>query len=240
MSSVEDHYAKLLAPVYTWMVGGADAAFALGQSDLAGVVADGTFAIDLGAGFGMHAIPLARQGWQVLAVDTSSLLLEELKKLSAGLPIQTRCCDLLQFSTHPSPQQRADLVLCMGDTLTHLPTMEAVETLSRLVASHLAPGGRFVATFRDYTRLPVGEARFIPVRADAQRILMCFLEDCGAHVQVHDLLHERQDGKWTSTVSSYRKLRVTPDEAAKAFSAAGLRTRIDAGPRGMVRLIADA
>ncbi len=60
MSSVTDHYSTLLAPVYNWMAGGADAAFALGAADLASVVGRTGLAVDRGAGFGMHAVPLAR------------------------------------------------------------------------------------------------------------------------------------------------------------------------------------
>ena len=71
MSSVAAHYEALLAPVYLWMAGGIDNALALGASDLAGFAGPGGLAVDLGAGFGMHAIPLARAGYRVLAIDSS-------------------------------------------------------------------------------------------------------------------------------------------------------------------------
>ncbi len=240
MSSVPEHYASLLAPVYSWMLGGSEAAFALGESDLASLLPVVGLAVDLGAGFGMHAIPLARAGWRVLAVDSSSHLLSELKASATGLPVQVHCDDLLVFNKRLLPGERAALVVCMGDTLTHLDTIDSVVELSRSVASCLASGGRFIATFRDYSRLPSGTSRFIPVRSDEHRILMCFLEESGDHVQVHDVLHERTSGSWTTKVSSYRKLRLKPDAVAEIFAATGLRSRLEQGPRGMVRLIADA
>ncbi len=240
MSSVSEHYAELLAPVYSWMVGGAEAAFVVGESELASLLPVSGFAVDLGAGFGMHAIPLARAGWRVLAIDSSSHLLSELKASAAGLPVSAHCDELLAFAKHLSPGERADLVICMGDTLTHLNSLDSVTELSRSVAGCLARGGRFIATFRDYTRLPSGTACFIPVRSDQHRVLMCFLEESGDHVQVHDVLHERAAESWTTRVSSYRKLRLQPDTAAEIFAAAGLRSRLEAGPRGMVRLVADA
>lgn len=240
MSSVVEHYEQLLAPVYLWMVGGSEAAFALAEADLAPVLRGGGFAIDLGAGFGMHVVPLARSGWRVLAVDSSPTLLGQLATLAADLPIRTQCGDLLGFADHMLPAERANLILCMGDTLTHLDSLDAVAALSRAVASRLSPGGRFVATFRDYTRLPAGEARFIPVRADEHRILTCFLEEMEGHVQVHDLLYERTNGAWKMTVSSYRKLRLPPEAARQAFLAAGLQATVEPAARGMVRLVADA
>src|ERR1700736_6066260 len=122
MASVEDHYETHLAPVYAWMAGGLDAATARGESEIAAVLPDlssGSVAVDLGAGFGMHAIPLARRGCAVIAVDTSALLLEQLSQHSAGLPIEIVEDDLLSFPRHVN--RKADAVLCMGDTLTHLP-----------------------------------------------------------------------------------------------------------------------
>ena len=240
MSSVVKHYENLLAPIYTWMVGGPDAAFALGQADLAAVLRAGQFAIDLGAGFGMHTVPLARAGWRVLAIDSSPVLLRQLSAYAEGFSVNTHCGELLRFTEYLSTDERADLILCMGDTLTHLETADAVNALGHSVAARLAPAGRFVATFRDYTRLPSGEARFIPVRADEQRILTCFLEEFDDFVLVHDLLHERARGAWSTRVSSYRKLRLAPEAVRQAFSSAGLRASVEPGPRGMVRLVADA
>jgi SAM-dependent methyltransferase len=240
MPSVTEHYERFLAPVYAWMSGCHEAAFALGRADLASLVDAGGSAIDLGAGFGMHTIPLARAGWQVLAIDSSPLLLGELSTLAAGLPVRTRRGDLLGFAEHLGADERADLVLCMGDTLTHLETPDAVAALARSVAARLAPRGRFVATFRDYSRLPSGDARFIPVRADEDRILTCFLEEFDDHVRVHDVLHERTPQGWVTKVSSYRKLRIAPEDARRVFSSAGLESTVEPGRRGMVRLVAEA
>jgi SAM-dependent methyltransferase len=240
MASVIRHYDTLLAPIYSWMVAGPEAAFANGEADLAGVIGRGGFAIDLGAGFGMHAVPLARAGWRVLAIDSSPVLLQELATFAGSLGVRTHRGDLLDFTEQLAAGERADLVLCMGDTLTHLESAAVVDALGHAVTRCLAPGGHFIATFRDYTRLPAGTARFIPVRADDNRILTCFLEEFHDHVQVHDLLHERIDGSWTTKVSSYRKLRLSPDRVRDAFAATGLEARIEPGPRGMVMLTAVA
>jgi hypothetical protein len=83
MSPVSEHYEKLLAPVYAWMLGGADAAFARGASELASFLPKGGLAVDLGAGFGAHAIPLARAGWRVLAIGEEAGGFPELSRGSA-------------------------------------------------------------------------------------------------------------------------------------------------------------
>ncbi len=56
------------------------------------------------------------------------------------------------------------LIVCLGDTLTHLESTDDVERLVRDVATSLRPGGRFVATFRDYTH-PAAGVRALHPRA---------------------------------------------------------------------------
>jgi hypothetical protein len=168
------------------------------------------------------------------------VLLGQLAASIQGSQVTVRRGDLLAFPDYLPVGARPDLILCMGDTLTHLESPDDLVALSRAVATHLSPGGRFVATFRDYSRLPSGEARFIPVRADEHRILTCFLEEHDDYVQVYDLLHERTDDGWTSKVSSYRKLRLAPERVRHAFSTAGLSVTIEPGLSGLLRLVADA
>jgi SAM-dependent methyltransferase len=241
MASVEDHYSNLLAPIYLWMAGGIDAALAQGAGDVSKYVparTDENVAIDLGAGFGMHSIPLARSGYTVAAIDSSPALLAELRKYSEGLSVRAVESDLLHFRSHVSAP--ANLVLCMGDTITHVQDQTSVERLFLDVANALAPAGRFIVTFRDYTNPPSGEARFIPVRSDADRIHTCFLEETPQYMVVHDLLHERRGTSWSMRVSSYRKLRLSPDWITAALERAGLSAKLESGPRGMLRVTATA
>jgi SAM-dependent methyltransferase len=240
-TAASQHYENLLAPIYVWMCGGWEAALAQGEADIASLgLAEGARrqAVDLGAGFGMHAIPLARRGYAVLAIDTSEQLLRALSERAGGLPVRTITADLGDFAEHSS--QPADLFLCMGDTITHLESREAVARLFAAVASAIAPAGVFVLTFRDYRTLPAGANRFIPVRSDADRILTCFLEDAGEHILVHDILHERGSEGWTMNVSSYPKLRLDPAWVVESLEAEGFSAQRSAAPRGMVRVTATA
>ena len=239
MSSVTAHYESFLASIYLWMAGGFEHATNHGTTDVADFLASPGYAIDLGAGFGMHAIPLARAGYRVLAVDSSAHLLAELRSHSESLQVRTVVADLLDFELHTS--EGADLILCMGDTLTHLQEKEQVVTLMKAVQRSLRRGGRFLATFRDYRVLPNGVSRFIPVRSDLNRIHTCILEEESQdYVAVHDLLHERSGEGWTMNASSYRKLRLSPHWVAEVANAAGLHCAVSQGPRGMVTLRADA
>lgn len=239
MSSVAEHYEKILSPVYTWMAGGVEAALAAGAQEIADLALDlasGAPVLDLGAGFGMHAIPLARAGARVTAIDSSQQLLDELTKHAGKHPIRTVRDDLLSFRAHVTEPPMA--ILCMGDTLTHLPEHTNVDFLVQEVADALAPEGRFVVSFRDYSIPLQDEKRFIPVRSDERRILTCFLEYSEDTVLVHDILHERAGDAWETRVSSYRKLRISPDHVIGSLESARFETRRETGMRGMVRIVA--
>ena len=196
----------------------------------------GALVVDLGAGFGMHAIPLARGGARVIAIDSSATLLAELKRLAADVPISVAHDDLLSFRSHLN--EKAAAILCMGDTLTHLPEHTNVDFLVQEVADALAPGGQFVLSFRDYSDALLDASRFIPVRSDERRILMCFLEyeeDC---VVVNDVLHERSGDAWDTRISSYRKLRLSSERVLGSLESFGLDARQQPGLRGMTRIVA--
>lgn len=65
--------------------------------------------LDLGSGPGRHALPLAKAGYPVTAVDTSRLLLDQLKEAAGELPIEIVEADMRQFRR----EQAFDLVLVM-------------------------------------------------------------------------------------------------------------------------------
>jgi SAM-dependent methyltransferase len=239
MQSAGSHYETHLGPIYSWMLGDLEAALARAAAEIDELklgAAAGAVAVDLGAGLGLHAFPLARRGFKVTAIDGCQVLLDELQLRSAGLPITVHNADLLDFRSYI--KERPAVVLCMGDTLTHLPSMKAVESLLGSAADSLASAGVFAATFRDYaTKALEGDARFIPVRADENRILTCFLEYAEEHVTVHDVLNTKEQGRWRQTVSSYPKLRLAPEWVVARLSELGFSVRRDSAASGMVRIV---
>ena len=175
MSEAIDHYEKLLAEHYTWMLGDFAAAVAEQRELLrsCGVASfeprdDARAALDLGCGSGIQSIALAELGYgAVLAVDASRTLLDELTERAAGFPairaIQADLCTGLDGIAWP---QSITTAVCMGDTLPHLPDHAAVERLLADTFAVLVPGGEVVLSFRDLTARLTGPDRFILVRAD--------------------------------------------------------------------------
>lgn len=239
MSMVQKHYDEHLGPVYAWMHGGVEPAIEHGAAEIdrLGIArSDGGLAVDLGAGFGTHAIPLARRGYEVLAIDSCAALLDEMKSTAHGLAIETVLGDLHAFRRHL--RRTPELILCMGDTLTHLGNEAAVISLIEGVSAALGAGGHLVTTFRDYSTALTAERRFIAVRSDEQRILTCFLEYTDSHVMVHDVLHEWRDAAWRMMVNAYPKLRLSPAWVVDTMERNGFTVERREGSSGLVSLVA--
>lgn len=238
MQNSETHYKSHLGPVYSWMLGDLESAFARAAAEIDALpLPSGGVAMDLGAGVGLHAVPLAQRGFEVVALDNCQVLLDELKSHSGSLAITAHYADLTQFRSFAAAPP--NVIVCMGDTLTHLPTQAGVETLLAAVADALPRGGVFATTFRDYaSRTLQGDQRFILVRADEKRILTCFLEFGDASVTVHDVLTEKDQGNWRQKVSAYPKLRLAPDWVAAQLTGRGFSVRRDSTANGMARIVA--
>ena len=210
MKSVRDHYDRFLGNVYSWILGDIENARERNAAFFSTLELNpefGRVAVDLGSGPGCQSLPLADLGYEVLAIDFCQTLVDELVDHAGELPVRAVCDDITAFRSHMS--EPANLIVCMGDTLVHLPEESVVDTVMRDVCESLQPGGRFIYAIRDYiSYVPEGTERFIPIRASDDQIFMCFLDYEDAFVHVHDILHRRVNGEWTTEISDYRKLRL--------------------------------
>ena len=237
-AAVRAHYDDVLAPHYSRLFGDFDAKVAEQRALLArlGVAAGaGALAVDLGCGSGFQSLALARLGFRVRAVDLSARLLAELAGRAAGLPVETVAGDLRDAAALVPPG--AALVVCMGDTLAHLPREADLDDLFTGVAGRLEPGGRLVLTFRDLSHEARELDRFIPVCALDDLVVTCFLEYEPGTVKVHDLVWTRHAGGWRFQRGMYRKLRLAPATVSARLARAGFRVARDDAPGGLAALV---
>lgn len=237
--NTKTHYDQHLAHFYGWMVGDFEQKAADQQAffEKNGIIPESFgLAIDLGAGHGLQAIPLARLGYTVKAIDFSSHLLKELSQRKGDLDIETIEADIT--TTSWLGPLKPELIVCMGDTISHLESVEALETLTERLAGLLIREGKLVYSFRDYSEPLDDTRRFIPVKSDNNKIHTCLLEYFDDRVRVTDLLHERKNDGWEQKVSSYLKLRVTSAMVVNLVEAAGLTVVSEGVHQRMTYLIA--
>ena len=83
--------------------------------------------VDFGCGTGRHAIPLAKKGAKVTAIDLTSGMIKEAKKKAKKLPIDFMNVDLLKYS----PKKKFDLIISML-VLDHIQKLEkAISVISQ-------------------------------------------------------------------------------------------------------------
>jgi SAM-dependent methyltransferase len=226
---VEAHYEELLGTRYTWMTGGFAACHSNARAllDAAGIEAQpGDVALDLGAGGGYHARALAERGFKVIAVDTSAALLSELAEVCAGFGVAPVQSDLLDDRSYRTQAPFA-LILCVGDTLTHLSTRADVSRLINMCESLLAPDGALLLQFREQPQdLRPQDSSFV-LRSDRDRIMECILHFEPDRVWVTDVVHEWVDPMWRTIRSTYPKLRISADTVVAQAIAAGLAVHLD-------------
>jgi SAM-dependent methyltransferase len=243
-STAAGHYEKLLASHYTWMLGDDLEAVAAGDRKLfqdAGIRA-GALAVDLGCGPGPQTLALADIGFaEVVGVDTSQQLLDELLAHTGSRPaVRVVHDDLVHALPGVADGADVDVVTCMRDTVVHLPGRRAVTQLFSRVAASLAVGGMFILSYRDLTQPLEGVDRFLPIRSDNDRIMLCVLDYPDSDtVTVTDLIYTHVDDGWELHRNSYPKLRLAPDWLCSQLTAAGLQiARHGPGAGGMWQTVA--
>ena len=239
MASVEEHYDNLLAQYYTWISGGYD--FKINENRIFfrdhGIRPRGSgVALDLGAGTGFQTIPLAESGFKVIALDINGRLLAELKQKARNLPVVTVRDSLLNLKEH-SPEE-VEIITCMGDTLSHLNSLEEVQQLLQNTYALLGRGGGLILSFRDLTEELSGLDRIIPVKSDADRIFTCFLEYETTHVKVHDIVYEKVKNQWEMKKSVFKKLRISPQWIRDSLMALGYQVAKFDTEKGIVTVVA--
>ena len=238
--TVKEHYDNHLGNFYSWYTGD----FNLNKDAFRKFCNDNEIwpyaskiAIDLGAGNGIQTIALAEIGFQVTAIDFNDQLISELKSRIRNLPVRVYNDDIRSVRKYSIPQP--ELVICCGDTLTHLGSVTEIRELTNDIYDILLPNGKVVLTFRDYSNELSDTDRFIPVKSDSQRILTCFLEYFPDKIRVTDLLHEFENNRWVQKVSSYYKTRIGADEALSMLKDSGFKIVLSHLTKGIITLIAE-
>lgn len=232
--SSDRHYRDVLAPHYSWMFGGTFESLAERQSDViasTGVKLAGD-CVDLGCGPGFQTAAMLKLGARhVHAFDTSAPLLDELTRHCGSSNTTLYNQNLCRFREYYA--DKANTVVCMGDTLTHLPDDASVRSLMGDISDALVAGGSLILSWRDLSQPPKGLDRFIPVRADDEKSMICFLEDQGDRVLVHDLISRRHAGSESLEKGAYFKLKISAQWLTDRLKDTGFSIVFNDRDRGM-------
>ena len=133
------HWAQQYDFVYHTLYG--DALAEMTQATLSHIQAHthpGDHLLDVGAGTGRLAIPLAHLGYQVTAVDPSAAMLTQLQQKA---PSSITCLGDL---TRHHPTTPYHLALLVFTTISYITTGQALRNLLHQIAGRLQPGGYLI------------------------------------------------------------------------------------------------
>ena len=162
--------------------------------------------------------------------------MDELRVNAGGLDIEIRCDDIRNINQFA--HREIELVVCCGDTLSHLNDKMEVKKWITDISAILKPAGKILFSFRDYSAELTGDGRFIPVKSDDTRILTCVLDYEKEFVRVTDLLYEKTETGWKQRVSSYVKVRTSSIEIVEFLEANNMRIQLNEVVNRMTTIIA--
>ncbi|HQO23569.1 MAG TPA: SAM-dependent methyltransferase, partial [Spirochaetota bacterium] len=162
--------------------------------------------------------------------------LKELNENAHDLDIKMIESDICNYASYAG--LNPELIVCMGDTLTHLAGTEEAELLIKNAYSELTAGGKLVLSFRDYSNPLTGAGRFIPVYSGENYIFTCFLEYSEDSVNVYDIVHERIESSWVQKISTYKKTIIRKDFIEKALIDLNFKIELFSVVKGLIAVIA--
>jgi glycine/sarcosine N-methyltransferase len=116
--------------------------------------------LDAACGTGHHAIALAQRGYQAVGADLSRAMIHTAQRnaRAAGVDVQFLVAGFVDMARLGAT---FDAVLCLGTSLPHLLTAQAVERALADFAAVLRPGGLLVIQNRNFDRILARRDRFM-------------------------------------------------------------------------------
>ena len=187
-------------------------------------LADGGAVLELGAGTGRLALPLAARGLDVVALDSSAEMLERLRAADRDDSVTIALADMTDLGAVPELVDRTfALIVCACSSILNLPDVDAIGRCLATAAELLAPGGVVVIE----AIVPADDvplATLSPAR---------IVSDAAVFVETHyDPATQRVDGRHVEVGGGEVRTRpwsvvfVDPDRFDELAERAGLR-RID-------------
>ena len=105
--------------------------------------------LDIACGTGIYAAALARRGRAVVGVDADASMLSKARERAPSLRfLEGKMESICEAVTGPF-----DAVLCIGNSLPHLPEVDAVRRFFDSVHRLLRPGGKLLIQIINFDRL---------------------------------------------------------------------------------------
>ena len=181
--------------------------------------------LDVACGTGQHAIALARAGYQVSGADLSDGMIQVAKQNAGqnGVDVEFVQAGFGRLANRLGGDY--DALLCLGNSLPHALTHDALEAALRDFRAVLRPGGVLIVQNRNFDLVWRTRNRFMPpeVHLEGERewIFFRFYEFHPETITFHVNTLQKTGAGWSSTVDSAELRPVFQDEVVSLLVEAG-------------------
>lgn len=185
--------------------------------------------LDVAAGIGTQALPLAALGFQVVARDLSEAAIRRLKREAAGRKLEIDAAPADMRSVGTTVDGQFDAIVCFDNSLPHLLTDDDIVTALSHLRGLLRPGAPLLVSVRDYHQVDRGSPSVHPYgeRTRGRRAFRLaqtwrwYDED---RYETTMTVEERREGRWAPVLESRTRYYAIPLPRLLAlFRRAGLR-----------------
>ena len=183
--------------------------------------------LDTACGTGMHAIALAQRGYRVAGADLSAGMIRRARANAeaAGVDVRFEVAGFGELAARVGTG--FDAVLCLGNSLPHVPTPDDLSAALTDFAACLRPGGRLLIQNRNFDAVLERRERWMGPQAHREGgtewLFLRFydFEPDGTLAFTVVTLRQEEHGGWSQQVATTRLWPLRQAELVAALQAAG-------------------
>ncbi len=183
--------------------------------------------LDAACGTGMHAIELARRGYTVVGADLSAPMIERARENASAAGVEVRFVVAGFGKLVDRVGSQFDAVLCLGNSLPHVPSARDLGEALVNFAAVLRPGGLLLIQDRNFDAVLARRERFMGPEAhregDREWLFIRFYDfnPDGMITFNMVILHRNAEGKWSQKVEATELRPLVYSELSASLAVAG-------------------
>ena len=186
--------------------------------------------LDTACGTGWHAITLAQKGYTAAGCDASPQMIERARANADKAQVEVRF-EVADFCRLDKFSETFDAVLCLGNSLPHLLSQEALFEAMRQMRGKLEKGGVLILHNLNYDMRMVKKPRFFSANGNEEALVWRFADYGPKFITFHTALFERKMGgarqetsSWSVQVNSTLQRPLLQKDLDEALARAGFGT----------------
>ena len=183
--------------------------------------------LDAACGTGWHAIALAQKGYRTAGCDASPVMIEQARANASIARVPVRF-EAVEFARMGVFSEIFGAVLCLGNSLPHLLSQQALTDALEHMRARLHPGGVLILHNLNYDLRLKKQPRFFSANGRADALVWRFADYGPEYITFHTALFERKAGgentekvSWAVQVNSTLQRPLLERDLDEALARAG-------------------